>query len=313
MSLRLYSVSVGREKGQPNEAAEELVLNEFGVLGDRHAGPGVRQVTLFDAGQLRALSPELAEASLPGSQNENIAVEGLASIPLALLDDLHIGDVRLEVSVLGDRFAQGSSTVCADHEHETHCQMEHYGVFARVLDGGVVRPGDLLAHQPRALRAWVITLSDRISQGRAEDRSGAHVAEHIETWCVEHAWKCDVLRRCIPDEREVLSALLTQARAERPHLLVTTGGTGIAPRDITPEVILEHADKVLPGIMELIRVKYGAEKPLALLSRSVAAVIGETLVFALPGSPRGVDEYLAEIRPLLEHMLLVVRGIDPHK
>ena len=312
MSLPVVSVSIGRQKSEPNEPALEITLDELGVQGDRHAGPGVRQVTLFDAERLRALGAALSPGQLSGSQNENIAVEGLALLPIALLDELQIGDARLEVTVLGDRFARGSAQVCADHDHETHCQMEHYGVFARVLSGGTVRAGDMLRHQPRTLRTTLITMSDRVSRGRAEDRSGARAEALLGAWCCAAGWQADTIRHCIPDDRDALGALLTRARAERPHLLITTGGTGISPRDITPEVILAHADKVVPGIMEHIRVKYGATKPLALLSRSVAAVIGETLVFALPGSPRGVEEYLAEISPLLDHMLLVVRGIDPH-
>ena len=312
MTLIVTSVSIGRFKGTPNEPADEITLDALGVRGDRHAGEGVRQVTLFDAARLRVLGPDLTLAQLPGSQNENIAVEGLGDLPLALLDELWIGAVRLEVTVLGDRFAQGSAKVCDDHDHEAHCQMEHYGVFARVLTEGVVRPGDVLQHRPRALRATLITLSDRVSKGRAEDRSGARVAELVGAWCETSGWRADFTRHCIPDDCVQLADLLDAARVARPHLLITTGGTGISPRDITPDVIIEHVDMIVPGIMEHVRTKYGASKPLALLSRSVAAVIGETLVFALPGSPRGVEEYLSEITPLFEHMLLVVRGIDPH-
>jgi molybdenum cofactor synthesis domain-containing protein len=95
-------------------------------------------------------------------------------------------------------------------------------------------------------------------------------------------------------------------------VIFTSGGTGIGPRDVTPETIRAVLDREIPGVMEYIRVKYGRTKPSALLSRSVAGVIGSTLVYALPGSVRAVREYLAEILRSLEHAVLTVRGIDLH-
>ena len=92
----------------------------------------------------------------------------------------------------------------------------------------------------------------------------------------------------------------------------TTGGTGIGPRDITPDVIETMADRLIPGIMEHIRIQFGAEKPNALLSRSIAAVMGQTLVYALPGSVRAVSEYMGEILKTFEHALLMIHGIDAH-
>lgn len=308
----IRSVSVSTMKGTANQQASSIVLDENGVQGDRHAGPGPRQVTLFDWGLMRERAPGTPEAELGGTQNENIAVSGLSTLHLLPFDILAIGDVRLEVTILGDKLMHGRKDICADHDDGEHCDMGHYGLFARVLEGGEVKPGDVLTHQRRSLRTTLITLSDRVSAGKSEDRSGARAAELIGTWCADAMWDLDVDRHVIPDEAEQLGVLLHRARRERPHLVVTVGGTGIGPRDITPEVVTAHADKILPGIMDHIRQKFGVAKPLALLSRSVAATMGETLVFALPGSPRAVEEYLQEITPLFEHMLMVVRGIDPH-
>lgn len=308
----IKSTSISTQKGAPNRPVHEIVLDDSGVVGDRHSGPGVRQVTLFDWDLMKQRAPGVPEAELPGTQNENLAVLGLNALHVLPLDEIHVGEARLEVTILGDQFKHGSVTVCADHADGKHCDMEHYGMFARVRAGGTVRPGDPVAHQRRTLRTTLITLSDRVSKGKAEDRSGARIAELLGTWCAESMWELALDRQVIPDEAEQLGVLLHHARKGQPHLLITTGGTGISPRDITPETVIAHADKVLPGIMEHVRTKYGAQKPLALLSRSVAATIGETLVFALPGSPRGVEEYMHEITPLLDHMLLTVRGIDPH-
>ena len=94
--------------------------------------------------------------------------------------------------------------------------------------------------------------------------------------------------------------------------MITTGGTGIGPRDFTPDVVQSMLDKEIPGLMELIRMKYGQEKPAALLSRSVAGVMGKSLVFTLPGSVRAVSEYMSEILRSLNHMIFMLNGIDLH-
>ncbi|HNS47665.1 MAG TPA: molybdopterin-binding protein, partial [Bacteroidales bacterium] len=123
---------------------------------------------------------------------------------------------------------------------------------------------------------------------------------------------CHILHRIIPDNAGDLADILTEARGGRVDILITTGGTGIGPRDITPDVILPRLDKVLPGIMELIRIKYGADKPGALLSRGVAGIMGGTLVYTLPGSVKAVSEYMEEIQKSLQHALWMLHGLDIH-
>ena len=95
-------------------------------------------------------------------------------------------------------------------------------------------------------------------------------------------------------------------------MIFTTGGTGVGPRDITPDVVTELCDKFIPGIMDHIRLKFGADKPNALLSRSVAGVAGSTLIYTLPGSVRAVQEYMQEILKTLEHLILTLHGLDDH-
>ena len=99
---------------------------------------------------------------------------------------------------------------------------------------------------------------------------------------------------------------------ENYDVIYTTGSTGIGPRDVAPEIIKNFMDLEIPGIMDLIRMKYGAEKPNALLSRSVAGVKNKTLIFSLPGSTKAVNEYLLEIHKILLHSFLMLHGIDSH-
>jgi len=101
-------------------------------------------------------------------------------------------------------------------------------------------------------------------------------------------------------------------KSETADIIITTGGTGIGPRDITVDVIKPMLQKEIPGIMELIRMKYGAEKPNALISRGVAGVIGNTLIYTLPGSVKAVEEYMTEITKTIRHSIFMLHGLDVH-
>ena len=140
--------------------------------------------------------------------------------------------------------------------------------------------------QTRPLRIQVITLSDRATAGEYEDRSGPKLAGHLNEFFDDSGVAIQLERSLLSDDAEGLRKALVAARDSGVHAVFTTGGTGIGPRDNTPEVILALADKVIPGIMEHIRVKYSENKPCALLSRTVAATMGSTVIYALPGSSK---------------------------
>ena len=164
----------------------------------------------------------------------------------------------------------------------------------------------------RIFNIKVITLSDRCFKGIAEDKGGPLIAEEIGNLMKSKDCKFDITSTIIPDEPDLLRNRIIESVEENCDLIITTGSTGIGPRDIAPETIKQLLDKEIPGVMEMIRVKYGAEKPNALLSRSVAGIIGQTLIFALPGSPKAVKEYLFEINKVLFHCFEMIRGEDTH-
>lgn len=163
-----------------------------------------------------------------------------------------------------------------------------------------------------ALRIHVITMSDRAADGTYTDRSGPRLRELVEAFFNERDISIDLTSTILPDDAAGLRDEIQAQLDSETHLIFTTGGTGVGPRDNTPEVILDMADKVIPGIMELVRMKYGADKPCALLSRTVAATMGSAIVYAVPGSTKGVNEYMDEIFKTIEHLLCVVHGLDVH-
>jgi len=124
------------------------------------------------------------------------------------------------------------------------------------------------------------------------------------------SWQCEIRTTVMPDDPVALKAALTGA--PMVDLIITTGGTGIGPRDFTADVVRPLLTKEIPGIMEQIRVKYGTRNPKALLSRGVAGVIGNTLVYTLPGSVKAVHEYMAEIVKTMEHTFYMLYGVDVH-
>jgi molybdopterin adenylyltransferase len=153
--------------------------------------------------------------------------------------------------------------------------------------------------------AFVLTVSDGASAGTRKDESGAAVAARL----MDIGF--DAQRAVVPDEIEEIARAVTGA-AETHALVVTTGGTGLGPRDTTPQALHGLLDYEIPGFGELMRAHGRASTPMADLSRSLAGVLGRCLVVAVPGSRRGALESLTAIEPLLEHALETLGGHTQH-
>jgi molybdenum cofactor synthesis domain-containing protein len=165
---------------------------------------------------------------------------------------------------------------------------------------------------PDIFRALIITLSDRASRGEYEDLSGPEAKKLLQGYFSDISWNLETTCLIIPDDKVQLRQLLNEY-SRKYNIIITSGGTGIGPADITVDVVKDLMDIEIPGIMDHIRLRYGSEKPNALLSRSVAGIIGESLVYTLPGSVKAVREYLSEIFMTLQHTIYMQYGIDVHK
>lgn len=151
-------------------------------------------------------------------------------------------------------------------------------------------------------RAAVLTVSDRSATGEREDASGPLLAGLLEQrgWVVSE-------RRVVPDDAATIAAALTDLSGSVP-LVLTTGGTGLSPRDVTPDATRSVADREVPGIAEALRAAGLGETPHAMLSRATAAVRGRTLIVNLPGSPRGAESGFRTLAPVLDHAVALLAG-----
>jgi molybdopterin adenylyltransferase len=165
---------------------------------------------------------------------------------------------------------------------------------------------------PQKFDILIITLSDRAYRGEYKDLSGPRICEILSEYFSSIGWESIIDLILVPDDPAALTDLLKSA-TEQKHIIITTGGTGIGPRDITVETVAPFISKEIPGVMEYIRIKYGTEKPNALLSRGVAGIAGNSLIYTLPGSVRAVEEYMTEILKTLKHTIYMQYGIDSHE
>jgi len=307
--MKVLSVNISEKKGTIKLPVEFINLNDLGVENDAHAGSWHRQVSLLAKESIDKFTAQAGRPINYGEFAENITTEGLELWKTHPLDRIRIGEVELEITQIGK---ECHGTSCAIFKEVGNCVMPKEGVFARVITPGLVKAGDEYRYFPKVFKVKVITLSDRASRGEYEDRSGPRITELLTRFFDDTEWTSEIDNTLIPDDEDELESLLKGFVNLGNDLIFTTGGTGIGPNDITVDVVKPMLNMEIPGIMELIRYKYGSIKSNALLSRAVAGVIGQTLIYTLPGSIKAVDEYCSEILPTLKHSFLMLHGMDSH-
>lgn len=333
MTGTIRAVCTSSIKGVKKEPVKEArLIEDFGIESDAHAGKWHRQVSLLSYERVEDFNKSGAGVK-DGDFGENLLVCGIdfQSLPVGTRFRITAGKPekedtgRMTPDTAGTEPSEGQSPApgpllemtqvgkachneCAIKKRVGVCIMPTNGVFARVIRGGIVMPGDRIevipADPQRPFSAAVITLSDRASQGIYEDKSGPEAARILR-----EAGMDVVETILIPDDPGKLKTELKRLADQRQvSLILTSGGTGFSGRDQTPEATMEVADRNAPGIAEAIRVRSLQVTDHAMLSRGASVIRGKTLIVNLPGSVKAVRESLGFIMKALPHGLGILRG-----
>ena len=299
---KLIAICTSEKKGTQKEQVSSAVLREdHGIEGDAHAGNWHRQVSLLGLEKIESFRARGAEVEF-GAFGENLVIEGFDFRNLPVGTRFRIGDVLLEMTQIGKE----CHTHCAIYHMVGDCIMPREGVFAKVIEGGEIKVGDNVEEiEPdpgRPFTAARITLSDKGSQGLREDESGPL----IDSILTQNGY--DVVETIlIPDDEDILKTELIRLADQRQvNVVMTTGGTGFSPRDITPEATEAVCERMTPGISEAIRAYSMTKTPRAMLSRAVSGIRGTTLIINLPGSPKAVRESMEFMMSSLKHGLEIL-------
>lgn len=308
--ITILSLNISEKQGTVKHPVGSVAITTYGVEGDAHAGPWNRQVSLLGMESIKKFEEGTGRKIHYGDFAENITTQGIELWKSRPLDRFLNANIELEVTQIGK---ECHGTSCAIFKEVGQCVMPKEGIFCRVIRQGKINPGDVLTYHPKVFTILIITLSDRASSGVYEDKSGPMIQHLVEGFFNESSLKFETQLILIPDDEDKLRSILFQAREDSIDFIFTTGGTGIGPRDFTPDVIKPLLDKEIPGIMEAIRVKFSDLKPAAVLSRSIAGTIGKSILYALPGSVKAVNEYMPEIFKTLLHTKYMIHNLDYHQ
>ena len=242
---KVVSVNISTKKGMIKHPVEQIELKiNHGIVNDAHAGDWHRQISLLDLSSFDKMHNTANVALRPGIFAENITTEGIDLWSLPIGTRLQIGPTLLEITQIGKECHRH----CQVFKEVGDCVMPREGIFAVVIKEGVIKAGQAVKIIP-TIRVAILTLSDKGYSGEREDLSGPALAEALQGKAV--VANQDIL----PDDFEQIKAKLIEYADQGLDLVLTTGGTGFAPRDVTPEATRAVVERPVPGIVEAIRMQ----------------------------------------------------------
>ena len=303
MNPKIIAVCISDAKGKgKTEIPVAKLIKEHGIENDVHAGKWHRQVSLLENEKIQEMIAKGVEIKI-GDFGENIITEGIELEKLIIGTKLKIGsDVILQVTQIGKE----CHTPCGIFYSVGYCIMPESGVFTRVLNAGEIKKGDEIEiiETPKTFDVGIVVVSDSASKGERISTTEA-IIEKLITQNGGIVKKIQI----VPDEIDQISNVLKDmSDVKKFDLIITTGGTGLSPRDNTPEATIQSIDKEIPGFSEAMRMETFKITKRAILSRGVTGFRGKTLILNLPGSPNGVEQCLNVVREAIPHALELLKG-----
>jgi len=304
-TCEIKAICISEQRGtQKKRIPSCFVKSGWGIEGDAHGGFPGRQLSCLaeeSIARMRAKLPDLKD----GAFGENFVTFGIDWLKLSIGARMIFGDnVVVQITQKGKICHSPCEIFAAVGE----CIMPTEGVFLIPRTSGALKIGDSIRIDPNLdrIRFAVITASDRSAAGEREDRSGIVISEIIERELKAFRAAYEI----VPDERDRISQTLKGLCDESViDVIFTTGGTGLSPRDVTPEATCAVIDRQIPGMAEAMRAAGLAHTPHAMLSRAVCGQRGYTLIINLSGSPKAVVEQLEAVLPALPHAISVACGL----
>jgi molybdenum cofactor synthesis domain-containing protein len=295
---KVISVNISERKGTIKHPVEQIELKiNHGIVNDAHAGDWHRQVSLLDLSSFDKMHNRASVELKPGIFAENITTEGVDLWHLPIGTRLEIGETLLEITQIGKECHRH----CQVFQQVGDCVMPREGIFVKVIKEGTVRAGQDIKIVPK-VRVAILTVSDKGSTGERVDLSGPALTTALQG-------RANVtVQDIVPDDFEQIKDKLIEYAEQGLDLVFTTGGTGFAPRDNTPEATMAVVERPAPGIVEAIRANSLKITPFAMLSRAMAGIRGKTLIINFPGSPKAAVECLEVFLPVMNHAVETLRG-----
>lgn len=296
MKGKVISVNIEKQKGLKKKPVEfiETVCNK-GIKNDAHYGFGHRQISLLANESIDKMREKGLILKF-GDFAENITTEGIIWNKVVIGDIFRIGEVLIRITQKG----KSCHKECEIFRAVGDCIMPREGVFAEVLEEGTIHVNDKME---MVKKCGILIVSDSCFKREKKDTSGLAIAQIIS----KEGFYCSLY--IVPDEKEMISSQLKKM-AKQYELILTTGGTGLSLRDVTPEATMAVAWRIVPGIAEAIRNYSMQFTKRAALSRGVSVICNKSLIINLPGSEKAVKEGLTYILDSIPHALEVLRGIN---
>lgn len=300
--ITVAAISVSDKKGIKKTNIPFATLQDnFGIVCDVHAGFVHRQVSFLSTSSIEKMKAAGLDVK-SGDFAENITLEGINIEAVSTGDILEINNVEFIVTQLGKICHQR----CAIFYSAGDCVMPREGFFSIVKGNGKIKVGDtVLHHKKTKLTGAVITLSDRAHQGLRMDETGPGIVDFLKK-TFEFAF---IRYEVIADEKIQLENLVIDLTdSQKIDLIITNGSTGVAKRDIAPDVTEKIIERRLPGFEEAMRLNSFKKTPYAIISRAVCGTRHNSLIINLPGAPIAAIENLETISGAIEHTIKKLQG-----